>query len=222
MQRFGLVVAVEEEAVKELYGRPLWQEECAGIPFSMYSRHDKEIIMACTGIGTIASSAATAILIEKYQVEAILNFGVVGAMTNRFSTQAVAFIKEVVDYEYDVSEIDALPKGMHEGYLGVALPLDEPLLHKARERFPDIPVARLASGNSFLVGERKIAVNREFGAELCDMELAGIYFTASRAKIPTFSIKAVSDGIEGDGEEFYLNKKKASLLCLKVLDSILE
>ncbi|MBQ2069884.1 MAG: 5'-methylthioadenosine/S-adenosylhomocysteine nucleosidase [Bacilli bacterium] len=222
MERIGLVVAVEEEAIGKVYGAPLSFEKVGGFDVNVYRRYGKEIIVIKSGMGSILASAATMVLIVKYHVDAILNFGIVGAMSEEFASQSVTIVKRLVDYEMDVSEIDHIPLGQHEGFASKYLELDKKLIEEAKAKFPSLPLSTLASGNVFLVGEEKKKKHDLFNADICDMELAGIAYVAANAGIPVFSIKCVADGLLGDGKEYYREKKKASDLCFAVLDSILK
>lgn len=222
MERIGLVVAVEEEAIGKVYGTPLSQEKVCGFDITIYKRYGKEIVVAKSGMGSILASAATAVLVTKYNVDTIFNFGIVGAMSEEFASESVTIVEKLVDYEMDVSEIDHIPLGQHEGFSSKYLKLDERLIKEAKAKFPSLRLSTLASGNVFLVGEEKKKKHDLFNADICDMELAGIAYVAASAGVPVFSIKCVADGLLGDGKEYYEEKEKASDLCFSVLDSILK
>ena len=70
--------------------------------------------------------------------------------------------------------------------------------------------------------EEKRSLNREFGAQICEMEAAGIVITANRCNIPTVLIKAVSDGLCGGSKSFKEELTKASELCVKLTAELIE
>jgi nucleoside phosphorylase len=79
---------------------------------------------------------------------------------------------------------------------------DRTLLAKAL-RVTDYPVVVCASADKF-VDKRteRIALNKEFGAHICEMEAAGIQLIAMTNNIPALFVKTVSDGINGGFSEF--------------------
>ena len=55
-----------------------------------------------------------------------------------------------------------------------------------------------ASADKFVSKPKvKKYLNKKYGAEVCDMECAGVLLTCDTAKIPCLIIKAVSDGEGG-------------------------
>ena len=78
-----------------------------------------------------------------------------------------------------------------------------------------------ASGDKFIAEpEQKIRVHEMFGADICEMEAAGIVLTCNRNQVPCMLVKCVSDGIEGGFEEFKETMDAAADLCLEVVEKI--
>ena len=156
-------------------------------------------------VGEIAASAACQLLITKYKVDCILNFGVVGALTPKASVQSFVYVKDVVHYDMDVSVVDGFPVGRYECFDDVAVKCDETLLCKAM-KFNNLPAVRCASADKFVgASEQKSALNRKFGAEICDMESAGILFACRFNNVPCLLVKCISDSLTDGFEEYCQN-----------------
>ena len=160
-------------------------------------------VLCCPpSVGEIAASAACQLLITKYGVDCILNFGVVGALTEKTSVQSFVFVSDVVHYDMDTSAVDDDPIGFYGLFGDVAVKCDEILLKKA-QKIKKLPVVRCASADKFVDSvESKAALNRNFGAEICDMESAGILFACKFNQIPCLLVKCISDSLSGGYEEY--------------------
>ena len=156
-------------------------------------------------VGEIAASAACQLLITKFGVDVILNFGVVGALTEKVSVQSFVYVGDVVHYDMDTSDVDGYPIGFYGCFDDVAVKCDEKLLAKAA-KVKSLPVVRCASADKFVGKVKdKTALNRDFGAEICDMESAGILFACKFNQIPCLLVKCISDSLAGGYEEYCSN-----------------
>ena len=70
--------------------------------------------------------------------------------------------------------------------------------------------------------EKKNELRETFSADICEMEAAGILLTCHKNKIPSLFIKVVSDGLTGDANEYWSEKKSTSVLALEVLLKIID
>ena len=176
--------------------------------FSIYqfSLGKHEAVLCCPpSVGEIAASAACQLLITKYGVDCILNFGVVGALTPKASVQSFVYVGDVVHYDMDTSQADDYPVGGYGCFDDVAVKCDENLLVKAL-KVNSLPVVRCASADKFVdKTEAKVALNRDFGADICDMESAGILFACRFNNVPCLLVKCISDSLVGGYEEYSAN-----------------
>lgn len=200
--KIGIFTAMEKEAASFLKGDVA--KEMVG-SFAVYrfalGKHDA--VLCCPpSVGEIAASAACQLLITKYGVDCILNFGVVGALTPKASVQSFVYVKDVVHYDMDVSVVDGFPVGRYDCFDDVAVECDETLLEKAL-KFNSLPLARCASADKFVGDiEAKTALNVNFGAEICDMESAGILFTCRFNNVPCLMVKCISDSLTDGFSEY--------------------
>ena len=205
--KVGFLVAMENEYFPFLtkLGFLVNTEVLCGIEFCMYSSDNGEIVLAKCGIGEIASSAATSLLIGHFGCGVIVNFGLVGALVD-LPKGGVVLVKDVVHYDCDLTPFGR-PLGEPAGLDVVAFPAS--LSDFAIDS--SFPLVRLASGDKFVADpERKEWIKANFSADICDMEGAGVAITAYRAGVPFIMIKLVSDAAgEGAVAEFTASKEKA-------------
>lgn len=163
-------------------------------------------VLCCPpSVGEIAASAACQLLITKYGVDCIVNFGVVGALTEKTALKSFVYVGDVVHYDMDTSEADNYPVGLYGCFDDVAVKCDETLLAKAQS-FNALPVVRCASADKFVNRpDAKAALNRNFGADICDMESAGILFACKFNNVPCLLVKCISDSLIGGADEYYQN-----------------
>ncbi len=69
---------------------------------------------------------------------------------------------------------------------------------------------------------RKAELHELYGAEICEMESAGILLTANRCQVPALLIKAVSDSATGGAEEFNNMANKAAWTAVSTLLKIID
>lgn len=69
-----------------------------------YDNEDYIMYVVDSGAGEISAARATQFLITKYGVDMILNFGVVGALTDEMKTADMCVIESVIHYDYDTTD----------------------------------------------------------------------------------------------------------------------
>lgn len=222
MKKIGMIVAVEISAVLSRYGRPSSCSKECGFDIMKYNCKNYELIIAKSGEGELAAAAAVEHLISRHGVDMVVNFGVVGGLTPEMSKAKTCIVERVVHYQFDLSEIDPVKVGQHIGYDDIYLYPDRGLFKKAIELHPELLPVTCASGDRFVgKAEDKAALNRDFGAEICEMEAAGVVLTCDRCGIPCLLIKTVSDGITGGAEEFSKEVSRSADICLEITDQIM-
>jgi adenosylhomocysteine nucleosidase len=222
-KQIGLLVAVELGSVFSRYGTPGKTEHCGGFDVYRYENESYTLHVIHSGIGEIAAAAAAELLIDRYQVEMIVNFGVVGGLTEEMAEAKTCVITRVVHYDFDLSGIDPVLPAQYPGYKDIYLPADETLVNKALAICPELKPATCASADKF-VGNRedKERLHTLYGADICEMESAAVLLTCRRCEIPCLLLKAVSDGLTGGGEEYYEALESCASLCLAVTDQIIR
>ena len=219
----GLLVAVEMDSVFARYGKPGRTEQRGGFTVYRYENDSYNLLVIHSGIGELAAAAAAELLIDRYGVEMIVNFGVVGGLTEEMAQTKTCVVTRVVHYDFDLSGIDPVLPAQYPGYPDIYLPADAALVEKARAICPELRPVTCASADKF-VGNRedKERLHRDYGADICEMESAAVLLTCRRNGIPCLLLKAVSDGLTGGGKEYYEALEETASLCLAVTDRIIR
>jgi len=212
MANTGIIIAMSKEfdSLESLLGKPETIDVQLGINVSSYGVGHGKVYVARCGIGEIYAAAAAALLISKYSVDEILNYGFAGALNGKYGFFDIISVKEVIHYDMDLTAFGN-KIGQYDDRESELWSTDESLT-SALISGGDFPSARIASADKFVrYREEKLALSEKYGADICDMESAGIAVVSNKAGIPFASIKLIADGIDGDsGEEFMRNADKGA------------
>ena len=222
----GLIVAVEMFAVFEGWGRP--DKIYEGLPFKLchYDRYGRRVFVVRSGPGTVNAEAAARMLADKFDACELWNFGVVGGLTEEARVGDIFVVDEVVRWDGDGAErgrISLRDCGSRLEVIrvdvaaGAAVVEDGSLGARAGRR------ARLASGNSVVSArrarERLAAIT---GADIVDMEAAGIADTAAAGGYSCFMIKCVSDDLDTDKTKLTSNFRQTARKAFDAFDVIFK
>lgn len=181
----------------------------------------KELYILESGVGEILAAAGTQHLISAYGAEVIINFGVCGSLDPRHALQSTVLVSGVIHYEMDTSAVDGTEAGRYFFLPSAVIPTDAGLLSLAKKAAPSIECVLCASGNKFIADEReKTELYEKFGAEVCEMEAAGIALACLNSSVPCLIVKAVSDG--GDAGDYEANLHAAERAYIDLLLGLLE
>ena len=223
MKKIGMIVAVEMDAVLALYGEPKGKEQRSGFTIYNYENDTYNLYVINSGAGELAAAAATQLLITGYGAELIVNFGVVGGLTEAMTMAKTVVVERVVHTDFDTTAWNGYEPGRYPDYPTRYIEAAPQLVQLAREVFRELVPVTCASADKFIAGEeKKRALHETFGADICEMEAAGVLLTANRCGIPCLLIKAVSDGITGGAEEFEREVGNSSKICLAIADRIIR
>lgn len=222
MRKIGMIVAVETAAIFKRYPDIKQLESPKGFEVFYHEDDDIGLYIMHSGMGTINAAAGTQHLIDKYNIDVIVDFGVVGGLTDAMKVQRIAVVEKIVHYRYDASEFMDLKVGQvpdHDLYIYT----DKKLVDEVIKREPSIAKVTIASGDKFVSkAEDKKYLHDTFNADVCDMEAIGIALTCEANNVPCLLIKAVSDSISGGADEFWKEIDRVSLICLDITESIIK
>ena len=195
--KIGVVVAMNDE-LQPILGK-LEYTETVVFGKTVYHTHigENEGFILRSGVGEIASSAATQFLIVACGVEAVLNVGLAGSLSPDLKVGDTVLVTGVVHYDFDTSALDGIPCGKYSEFDSVVVPCDVELARKMLDCAGRMKTAIVASGDKFVADSKfKARLVSEFGAGLAEMESAGVALTATRNGIPAVIIKIVSDNAD--------------------------
>ena len=223
MKRIGTVVAMRKEILPfiENSGVEVFNESVGKYQISYFNYLDKEIYIVESGVGEIYAAGATQLLISKYEVECIINFGVCGLLNDKLNLLETVLVDGIVHYDFDLSKIDNLPVGQYPN-MDRVIPCKNSLMDVVTSINPSIQKVICASADKFVVdSDVKDNLYKEYDASICEMESAGVALTCLNNNIPFAVIKAVSDG-KGGVDEYRKLVMSASKSYVELIYKVLE
>lgn len=219
----GLVVAIEMDAVLRKYGMPADEITAGGFSVKVYENEAFTLYAVDAGAGEISAAVSTQFLISNFHVNMIVNFGVVGALTEDAKTAQLCLVERVIHYDYDTTGWLNLPRGQYPGQESPYISASRSLMEAAMQVAPNLRPVTCASADKFVDAEAdKRELNSRYGAQICEMEAAGIILTCNRNGVPCLLLKAVSDSLTGGGKEFMAEVGRVSELCFEIVDKVIR
>ena len=223
MKKIGFLVAVEIGALLARYGEPQERLREGGFEVLRYLDEEREIYAVNAGAGELAAAAATQLLISVFHVDLVLNYGVVGGLTEEMKLSRCCVVERVVHYDFDASAWQGWEVGRYAAYPTPYIPATPTLVKKALEIAPELRAVKCASADKFVADAAdKRTLHERWGAEICEMEAAGIVLTCNRAGVPCLLVKTVSDGVTGGAAEFQRELDRSAALALELADKMIR
>ncbi len=207
----GIIVAVEEElkAVKNLM-TGIRQKTIFGNDFFEGMLGDKEVVLSLSGIGKVNAARTTQIIIDRYNVDAIINSGVAGGISNRVKIGDIVVGEKLVQHDFDLTAFGR-EKGMISQRVGKFIYSDIILVEKAKKELAKDDsirgiVGTIASGDIFVTEEvMSKKINAKFEADCCEMEGAAIAQVCFLDEVPFIIIRSISDAPNDNNKVDYDN-----------------
>ncbi len=206
----GAVIAMQSEAEILLNEMQIERSlTVSGKKIYVGKAYGKNVAVCLCGVGKVNAALGAQVLISKFDVEKLLNFGVSGGLNKSTELCSVYQIAEAVQFDFDLVQLNGTKIGTlneyEENYLALnllPLPIEKRKLATA-DRFNDSQ-----ADYEFLT--------KELYADIRDMEGGAIVQAAYAAELPVYAVKAISD-VAGSGSttEQYLQNKDKALVRLK-------
>ncbi|CAM2809885.1 5'-methylthioadenosine/S-adenosylhomocysteine nucleosidase [Streptococcus agalactiae LMG 14747] len=223
--KIGIIAAMEQELrllVEKLVDKSEKKVLCNTYYTGELGNH--ELVLVQSGVGKVMSAMSVAVLVEHFQVEAIINTGSAGAVA-----EGLAIGDVVVADQLTYHDVDLTAFGYDYGQMSM-----QPLYFKSEPAFIKVfqdvlakalvtaKVGLIATGDSFIAGQDKIdTIKNHFPQVLAvEMEGAAIAQAASSCGKPFVVIRAMSDTAAHDAnitfDEFIIEagKKSAETLVM--------
>lgn len=195
--KIGFVVAMSKE-MQVFLARLDKAPECVtkgGFSVYHYTANNHDLYMVDSGVGEISSANATFMLKLVYDVDIVVNFGVCGSLNKDLKVADIVYGGSVYHFDRDTSSLDGVEVGYYTEFGERYLSTDEKLLNKALEVY-NAPVVRVASSEKFVADTTIKNILITAGADVCEMESAGVLVTSKRLGLPCLIIKAISDNAD--------------------------
>lgn len=233
MKKLGLIGAMEEEItlIKELM-EDVVIKEYSGLTFYEGKLNNKELVVVRSGIGKVNAAMCTQLLIDKFDIEAIINIGVAGAISDKIEIGDIVLSTKLYEHDFDVTAFGH-KKGEIPRMESSIFLTDENLISLAEKSSivfeKKVRVLRgiVVSGDIFVSSnELKESLKADFEADCAEMEGAAIAHVCSINKMPFLVIRSMSDKANGEApenfDEFVLeaakNSKKLILKMIEILN----
>ena len=176
----------------------------------------KDVLVVVCGVGKVNAAAGACAAIAK-GADVILNFGVAGGLNERTEVAEVYLIDKVVQYDFDLVQLNGGKMGTLDGETENFLPLYCPASL-------DYPRRALGTGDRFNDSPVDHNLLLELGCDIREMEAGAIAEVCKYAGVPFTSVKAISDvyGTGSTTEQFKKNLKLALLNLKAFMQEILE
>lgn len=213
-EEFGaLAQQIENAKVTEVYGREFTSGEING----------QSVVAVVSRIGKVAAAITTALLIDKFSVDAVVFCGIAGGLGDNIKVGDIVVGTSCVQHDMYISDDDFFRIPL----LNITnIPCDAALTEKcirAAERFsktarsekaisdfyddmdiktPTVYSGVIASGDQFInKPEKKMWLKANIdGALCCEMEGAAVAQACYEASIPCAVIRVISDGADENAD----------------------
>ena len=201
----GAVIAMQSEADILLNQMKIERElTVSGKPVFVGQAFGKNISLCLCGIGKVNAALGTQVLVSKFGVEKLFNFGVAGGLNSNTKLCEVYQIQSAVQFDFDLTQLNGTKMGTLDEYQENYLNCNQ---FKAA-----IPKMKLGTADRFNDSQDDYKLlTQELGADIRDMEGAAVVQAAYCAQLPVYLVKAISD-VAGSGntaEQYFANKTKA-------------
>ena len=194
--KIGIITAMAGETTPlyQKMGNATGEINVAGVTISKFDIDSNEIFLVRSGVGEIRAAMTFQLLVDRFDVDVVLNFGFVGSLDNRFDIGDIVLAEKIVHYQFDTSAIDNVPAGQYDGNDSIYFTADKALIERVQNELPyNLPEVIVASGDKFVASKEDKEYLRTLGAQICEMECAGLVIASQRNNVPLLSMKVISD-----------------------------
>ncbi|NUK30844.1 5'-methylthioadenosine/S-adenosylhomocysteine nucleosidase [Parageobacillus sp. VR-IP] len=228
----AIIGAMEEEVTilrDQMEGRK--ETVIANCEFSTGRINGVDVILSKSGIGKVNAAMATAILLERFRPNYVINTGSAGGFLAALNVGDIVISSEVVHHDVDVTafgyEYGQVP-GMPARYQANKTLID--IAKRSAQEINNVQVVTglIATGDSFMNDPARVEFVRGKFPELCavEMEAAAIAQVCIQFAVPFVIIRALSDiaGKESDisFEQFLDTAAKHSARLVASMLSLLQ
>lgn len=208
----GIIVATDEELIEtKNIMDSIEEKNVYELTFIKGKISNKKVIAVKCGIGKVNAARTTQILIDKFDVDKIINIGAAGGVNPELKIQDIVIGERLVQYDFDVSSSGDYEKGEIQG-VGKYIKSDFELINVCRrvlekriEKDVNVIIGTIATADIFCSDpEDARKARQEFEADCVEMEGAAVAQVCYLDKVPFLVIRGISDTPDGENEmEYY-------------------
>ena len=184
-----------------------------------------DVVAVFSGVCKVNAAIATQLLIDIFQVDAIINAGTAGGMDERLNLFDVAVSTEVAYHDVAPHILTEFHPWMDSIYFQA----DPYLLALVKSAVSKLGIenrvfyGRMVTGEIFISDGGRQDINEKFAPLTVDMETASIAHVCYVNNIPFISIRCITDTADHSGTgNFEENCEKASLIAKDITVAVLE
>lgn len=211
MKYVGIITAEQEEleAVKKIMDEETSLQSINGIELIIGKIQTIDCIVTRSGIGKVNSARTTQILIDKFDIDYIINVGVAGSLIYSLNIGDIVIGNRVVQHDFDLTAF-----GHSKGYIpgiGNEIRSDSILVNKFKKAVDNIDkknynikIGTVATGDIFCTEvAMKDKIASRFKADCVEMEGAAIAQICKLNEKPFVVIRSISDSPDGNNQIDY-------------------
>ena len=196
----GIIGAMDEEVAQIVDVMNISETfERASMVFKKGTLNGKDIVIVRSGIGKVNAAVCTQILVDRFNVDYVINTGIAGSLKTEINIADVVLSSDVLHHDMDATGF---------GYALGQIPRMEVFSFQADERLIElgkvacskaapnvgVHVGRVVSGDQFISDkEVKDRLIKNFDGFCTEMEGAAIAQTAYLNNVPFLILRAISD-----------------------------
>lgn len=216
--KLGIIGAMKAEVaqLKEAMDRPE-VISAAGMDFYSGAIGKKTAVVVQSGIGKVNAAVCTQILIDRFDVQGIINTGIAGSLKAEIDIGDIVLASDVVHHDVDTGGF-GYPPGQIPQMDIFSFPTDEHLRQTAIRCFGTMyPEAkahcgRIVSGDQFISDKQKKKwLSDTFNGYCTEMEGAAIAQAAYLNRIPCLIIRSISDQADDSAHMVYEEFEKLAV-----------
>ena len=225
----GIICAVESEK-EEILNRysEYITKKVYDLHFYIFNINDSKVVMVKCGVGKINAARATQMLIDKFNVEFVINYGTAGSIDPSLNISDIVIAKACVQADADCT-VFGVPKGKFEEddelYISADIEHLSIIKEKLIKKGCNVLLENIATFDQFIVDtEFNNNLRKEFNVVCADMESVAIAIVCKACNIPFAIIRGISNvlGEEEPIESYNKFKNSISSSCVDIISNIID
>lgn len=223
--KLGIIGAMKEEVASLIEEMEITKKVTkARMEFNEGKILGKDVVIVVSGIGKVNAAVCTQILIDDFDIDAVINIGIAGGIGENIYPGDIVVSTDLVEHD-----MDAVNFGYKYGQIPrmdvFSFTCDEDLVKCAKEACEGIEgtksfTGRIASGDQFVADVEKVRwLKSEFGAVACEMEGASIAHVAYLNNKKFVIIRSISDNADNGA---HMDYAKFEEIAVKNANTILR
>lgn len=230
MKKYGIIAAMKEEMqeIKNIMDS-IEEKNIYELTFIKGTINNCDVVLVEGGIGKVNAARVTQILIDNFEINAIINVGSAGSSNDELNIGDIVIGEKLVQHDFDITAFGH-PKG-HISNIGQFVESDKTLIEEMKKTISEmkdrefkIKIGTIASGDIFCTElNMKEKIRSKFDADAIEMEGAAIAQVCKLDNIPFIVIRSISDKPNGNNNiTFDQFLEIASKRCAKIIKEFLN